>query len=32
MVVVPVGEDGKIEVTSKLAGATVTLRLVGWYS
>ena len=32
LVVVPVGDDGKIAVTSKLAGATVSLRLVGWYS
>ena len=32
LVVVPVGEDGKIEVTSELADASLSLRLVGWYS
>ena len=32
LVVVPVGEDGKVEVASKLADASVSLRLVGWYS
>ncbi len=30
--VVPIGDDGKITVTSKGADASVSFRVVGWYS
>ena len=32
LMVVPVGEDGKITVTAKGSAASVSLRVVGWYS
>lgn len=32
LMVVPVGDDGKITVTAKGADAAVSLRVVGWYS
>jgi hypothetical protein len=32
LLVVPVGEDGKITVTAKRADAVVSFRVVGWYS
>jgi hypothetical protein len=32
LMVVPVGDDGKIAVTSKGAGSAVSFRVVGWYS
>jgi hypothetical protein len=32
LMVVPVGDDGKITVTARGADATVSLQVVGWYS
>ena len=32
LMVVPVGDDGKVAVTSKGADAAVSFRVVGWYS
>lgn len=32
LMVVPVGDDGKVTVMAKGAAATVSFRLVGWYS
>ena len=32
LMVVPVGEDGKITVTARRADAAASLRVVGWYS
>lgn len=32
LLVVPVGDDGKITVTARQASATASLRVVGWYS
>jgi hypothetical protein len=32
LMVVPIGDDGKITVTAKGSAASVSFRVVGWYS